>query len=54
MQLVRLVGIMLVVFIKDTLAPKIGNVATQIVATGIMGVMVSFCVLSNGSIARVS
>lgn len=41
-SLVRLVGMMLIVFVKNKLMEYVKNVATVTVGTGIMGKLVSF------------
>ena len=41
MKLVRLVGVMLILFVDNDLIPFIDHVAVGTVATGIMGVLVS-------------
>lgn len=40
-KLVRLVGVMLVVYIKEKLSHKVQIIDSDYVATGIMGIMVS-------------
>ncbi len=43
-KLVRLVGIMLIVFVKEEHVDHIFDVMAEHVATGLMGVMVSTCI----------
>ena len=41
MKLIRLVGMMLIVFIREKLKSKLSNVLSATVGTGIMGTMVT-------------
>lgn len=51
LRLVRLVGIMLVVYVREALMKNITDVSDKTVGTGLLGMMVSFIPNKHFSIA---